>query len=201
MQPGGDVTASESVIFHPEGAFDIVNGPLSGARPAGATGIGALDVMAGAVATEFLDLATVDAAQIHFSRGPAFLGAPGELTSGPPASKLPGPVITSYLQFADDTGKVRDVPLHSQPAAAPLFVVAQGAQRDLPRRREPLGLTGLPPADFSLGGLSWPRCRRGPGHRSHALVASAPRAIAGQGAGRAGCHDKHGGRHAAGRAG
>lgn len=156
MQPGGDVTASESVIFHPEGAFDIVNGPLSGARPAGATGIGALDVMAGAVATEFLDLATVDAAQIHFSRGPAFLGAPGELTSGPPASKLPGPVITSYLQFADDTGKVRDVPLHSQPAAAPLFVVAQGAQRDLPRRREPLGLTGLPLPIFPWAGFRGP---------------------------------------------
>ncbi len=184
MDPDQSLRSDGSIVFHPEGAFEIVNAPALNAA-ARDTGIGALDVIAGATATEFFDLESGAISHVHFSQGPAFLDSSDALLID-----KNGRVLTSFVCFGNAQGAIVPVTFHSQPARSALFGASGEADQidHLARQRLPLGnttaplpifpwagrrtTTGTPPPPFELTHLSAFR-RKEVGRATAAALAAA----------------------------
>src|SRR5690606_32817574 len=126
------VRSDGKIVFHPEGAFEIVNAPALNVVAAREAGIGALDVIAGATATEFFDLEAGAISHVHFSPGPAFLDSSDTLLID-----KDGRILTSFVQFGNAQGATVPVTFHSQPARSALFGASSETDH-LARQRLPL---------------------------------------------------------------
>jgi hypothetical protein len=140
----GNVETIGEFIFHPEGRFEIVSphvNPLT--TDEAQAGIGALDLVAGSMATEFFDVAgPATVTHIQFSPGgPAFLDDAELLVDKRASGEPTGRVITSFVRFEDQRGNVVRVDFHSQPSRSALFEAAVTAPDHLSRQRRALGST------------------------------------------------------------
>ena len=140
MTHDGTVVSAGAVIFHPEGPFAIVS--PSAARVRGRDeqlGIGKLDLIAGAAATEFFDLEVPAVKQIEFVAGqPAFFTAdndPQILENKKATGDKSGRVVTSFLTFTGSKSEALAVTYQSEPVGSPLFESIESNTEDLTRRR------------------------------------------------------------------